>query len=173
MAGRGWDQPIHRRRDRAAHRDRDQGIHPRARAARRHADRVRPDPGHPAWHRRHRPGVRGSVGMMAALQGATVSAAPISEATGRLNTVPTASTKSPRSSSPRSAWCSPPGRSLHRGAQMRTDASRPSSTCLPPWTSSHEDCSSTPRPIQIGPLPTSYSNAAAYRTNQHPLARSS
>jgi hypothetical protein len=45
--------------------------------------------------------------MMAALQGATVSAAPISEATGRLNTVPTASTKSPRSSSPRSAWCSP------------------------------------------------------------------
>ena len=34
---------------------------------------------------------------------------------------------------------------------------------------SHGDCSSTSRPSQIGPLPTSYSNAAVYRTNQHLL----
>jgi len=34
----------------------------------------------------------------------------------------------------------------------------------------HEDYSSHYDPTHIGPLPTSCSNAAAYRTNQHPFA---
>jgi hypothetical protein len=33
-------------------------------------------------------------------------------------------------------------------------------------TANHEDCSSTPRPTQIGPLPTSYSHTAERRTRR-------
>ena len=96
----GWrDRVRARARDRGPDRLRDAGHRARPRAARRHADRVRPGAGDPARAGRDRRSPRGAWGTMAALHSTKVELVALADAVAEVRTSPSRSTSTSTSCS--------------------------------------------------------------------------